>query len=92
MEPFRTLLARHGYTADNLPLGTIVATGFLENCHEVTAGLTEEGWPGGTEYMLGDYSEGRFAWELGQMSRLVQPVPVKGKLGLWEYPGLETKI
>jgi hypothetical protein len=85
-EPFKSALARHGYTADNLPLGSIIATGFLKNCYEVTAGLAEEGWPGGNEYAFGEYTEGRYAWELENMTLLAEPVPAKGRLGFWNFP------
>lgn len=85
-EPFKSVLAPHGYTADNLPLGAVIATGFLKNCYEITAELAEEGWPGGDEYRFGDYTAGRFAWELEKMNLLAEPVPAKGKLGLWQYP------
>lgn len=86
LEPFRSALARHGLTADLLPAGAIIATGVLANCYEVTAGLAEEGWPGGDEYSFGNYSEGRFAWELERVMPLVNPVPAKGRLGFWEHP------
>lgn len=59
-EPFQSVLARHGLTADNLPAGAIIATGSLINCYEVTAGMAEEGWPYGSEYIFGDYREGQF--------------------------------
>ena len=33
-----------------------------------------------------DYSDGLFAWELDNI-RYIKPIPLKGKLGLWEYNG-----
>ncbi|WP_379142413.1 ASCH domain-containing protein [Paenibacillus sp. sgz500992] len=90
-EPFRSVLARHGLTADNLPAGAIVATGSLINCYEVTAGMAEEGWPYGSEYIFGDYREGRFAWELTGVTPLEDNIPAKGRLGFWEHPVLQRK-
>jgi len=37
------------------------------------------------EEQVGDYTEGRYAWELDQMKRLQNPVPAKGYLSLWHW-------
>jgi activating signal cointegrator 1 len=37
------------------------------------------------ERAFGDYRPGRWAWLLDNIKRLDQPVPAKGKLGLWEW-------
>ncbi|GAA0361169.1 hypothetical protein GCM10009540_96120 [Streptomyces turgidiscabies] len=47
-------------------------------------------WAGGKspEYYFGDYSDGRFAWELTEVKQLPQPIPAKGKQRLWNWePG-----
>jgi hypothetical protein len=88
-EPYQTLLARYGFTADNLPAGMIIATSRMADCCEVTGEQERQGWPGGNEYVFGDYAEGRFAWRLEQVIPLVHPIPAKGRLGFWEYPVLE---
>lgn len=36
------------------------------------------------ELAVGDFSPGRFAWELVDVE-LIEPVPAKGKLGLWDW-------
>lgn len=36
------------------------------------------------EYAFGDYSVGRFAWLLGNVRALPEPIPCKGALSLWE--------
>ena len=41
-----------------------------------------------TDIPFGDYSEGRFAWLTEYVRRLGPSVPVKGALGLWEWPEL----
>jgi hypothetical protein len=35
LEPFRSVLAKHEYTADNLPTGVVVATAKLEECLKI---------------------------------------------------------
>lgn len=37
------------------------------------------------EYYFGDYSDGRFTWQLDDVSRLPSPIEAKGKLGLWNW-------
>jgi hypothetical protein len=88
----RSTLAKHGYTELNLPTGVIIATCTLADCFQVTQDfgafaeldsgyLIEE-----SEYWFGDYSKGRFAWELLGVHALDEYIPAKGKLNLWEYP------
>ncbi|MEK4848467.1 ASCH domain-containing protein [Paenibacillus sp. FSL H7-0756] len=91
-EPYQSLLARHGYTADNLPTGRIIAVSRLADCCEVTPELAQQGWPGGNEYVFGNYAEGRYAWKLEEVVPLVHPIPAKGRLGFWEYPVLEEEL
>lgn len=43
--------------------------------------------PDSNEFAFGDYSPGRFAWLLGDVRALPEPVPAKGHLGLWDYEG-----
>lgn len=91
-EPYQSLLARHGYTADNLPTGKIIAVSRIADCCEVTPELAQQGWPGGNEYVFGNYAEGRYAWKLEEVVPLVHPIPAKGRLGFWEYPVLEEEL
>lgn len=37
------------------------------------------------EYLVGDYSSGRYAWELTDINQLLQPIPAKGQQGLWNW-------
>ena len=37
------------------------------------------------EYDYGLYSEGRYAWKLKVLEVLDEPIPAKGKLGIWNY-------
>lgn len=94
-EPFRSVLASHGYTADNLPTGVVVATCQLTNCHEVkgmkgnvAARIGDEyRIVEGNEFAFGRYDFGRFAWELSDVRKLPEPIPAKGQQGLWKWEG-----
>ena len=83
-----------------VPRGVIVATCELVACvridvhlrlhHPETLGVPAEMGivsvpPSGDEFHFGDYTPGRFAWLLHNIRRLPQPVPAKGKQGLWEW-------
>lgn len=90
-EPFRSVLAKHGYTADNLPTGSIIARCLLRDCREIIYDHGDYAILGistltasGNEYAFGDYSEGRFAWELSDVNEIA-PVPAKGQQGLWTW-------
>jgi len=39
-----------------------------------------------SELHFGDYSEGRFAWLTEFVRPLTQEMPIRGALGLWEWP------
>jgi hypothetical protein len=58
--------------------GKIVNTAFLEARNRLIE-------VGGNELAFGDYSPGRYAWLLEDVKMLPEPVPVKGRLGLWEW-------
>jgi hypothetical protein len=69
-ELFRSVLAKHGYTADNLPTGAILAIENLTACYEVGQVDTFQKeadlrwteriiW--GQEFDFGWYEDGRFA-------------------------------
>ena len=90
----RQLLARHGLTFDTLPRGVL-----LSSCEllEVSRILHRRGSEWGqepqalspaelsdTELACGDYTPGRFAWQLAQVHLLANPRPAKGALGLWD--------
>lgn len=98
LEPFHSVLARHGYNEENLPSGAIIAVCRLKECRSVSRpsetevllnsdrpDMAEELSIGMQEAIFGDYSDGRFAWELSEVRRLPEPVPVKGRQGLWTW-------
>ncbi|KUP22391.1 ASCH domain-containing protein [Paenibacillus sp. DMB5] len=94
-------LVRHGYTADNLPTGAVIAVAKLEECWEVgrclrgdvvlekDGGNTIREDPiGKKEEAFGWYNDGRYAWEMGDINQLPQPIPCKGQLSLWNWEGV----
>ena len=63
------------------PFGAIVAVGRLVACHR-----TEDIRVPETEWELGDFTPGRYAWEIIGVEKLPQPVPLRGYQGLWNVP------
>jgi len=99
-EPFKSVLAKHGYTADNLPTGCVVAIANLADClpihldHTGDAVLLDhKGSPvhwignGSNEFHFGFYDNGRFAWQLKDINQIPKEcqVPVKGQQRLWNW-------
>ena len=41
----------------------------------------------GKEILFGDWRPGRFAWELANVQMLPEPMPAKGRQGLWNWEG-----
>lgn len=94
-------LARHGYTADNLPTGAVVAIVQLQGCYRIyntiDNGVHIVRCPDDQydfdkvefihhqERSFGWYDSGRYAWELTIISRLPEPIPAKGQQGLWNW-------
>ncbi|AZS15343.1 ASCH domain-containing protein [Paenibacillus lutimineralis] len=94
----KAALARHGYTADNLPTGAVVAKAELLDSHTIfntadngihvihsTDARVE--WIYNNEKAFGWYDEGRYAWELDNVRMLPEPIPAKGQQGLWNWDG-----
>lgn len=38
-----------------------------------------------TEIWMGDYTKGRFAWQLANVKKLDEPILVKGQQGIWSW-------
>ena len=81
---------------DELPRGAIVATAELVCCRAIyknrydgvthilddtDAGICIEG----NELLFGDWTPGRYAWEFANVKMLDEPIPAKGKQGLWNW-------
>ena len=79
---------------NGLPTGSVIATANLVGCHIITATRGKHPSIGlgdgktltvdDVEATLGDWSNGRYAWEFSDM-KIIGPVPVKGKQGLWRW-------
>lgn len=86
---------------DELPRGAVIATAELVGCYKIVRyggrGLSgnDPGWidddekgiyfPSEQELMFGDWTPGRYAWELADVKILPEPIPVKGMQGLWNW-------
>lgn len=80
---FQDALRRGGITrAAELPLGCVVAIGWLTTIHRTEAirdALSLK------EKAFGDYGDGRFAWRIECMHRLPTPIPARGGRQLWNF-------
>lgn len=82
---FYEVLAAAGFThAASMPRGAIIGTVRLVSCwptEQVLArGISEQ------ERRFGNYGPGRFGWYLKDPVRLKEPIPARGRLGLWPVP------
>ncbi|MNO92738.1 hypothetical protein D3C76_843200 [compost metagenome] len=90
-EPYKAILSKNGYTAENLPSGAVLAVCQLKDCHQVLVDMQDHAIfdnhsiVSGQEYLFGDYSLGRYAWQLTDMMRLQEPIEINGKQGLWNF-------
>lgn len=78
--PYPALLAGLELRAETLPLGCVVCVVDLIDvipARDVLVRISDG------ERRLGDFRPGRFAWELGNVRLLKEPVYAKGTQGLW---------
>lgn len=71
---------------EELPMGKLLGTVFVHSCEMITERTLEEITD--EEYSFGIYDRGRFAWHLRDPRAFEEPVPVRGKQGIWKYEGL----
>lgn len=76
------VLTEAGYDPHLLPTGVVVATCILARVVCIEGGFR---LPKEPELSFGDYTQGRWAWFLRDVSRLPEPVPATGHLGLWKW-------
>lgn len=70
---------RHGYDKfSQLPFGCVLCVGSLDDCLPTVDVKTST-----TEFLLGDYSIGRFAWKLNDIVRLKERLYVPGRQGFF---------
>ena len=88
----KEVLAEHGITSwKQLPIGVVLATTELKECYAVEMNfcndavcLKEGPTLNGLEVKFGYYDEGRYAWLLSDV-QVIEPVPAKGQLSLWNW-------
>jgi hypothetical protein len=97
-EPFRNVLGmgsripmdKFGKVEENLPCGKVIAVTSLRFCVKIQfdlpgCGLAEV-LDTQTELPFGDYTPGRYAWALGAVHEMEEPISCRGALGLWTVP------
>ncbi len=65
----------------NIPLGEIIAVAHITDCKPTETIDTDP-----INKLLGNYSHGRWAWELSDIIILSKPLPFKGSHKLWNVP------
>lgn len=94
-EPIKSTLAKHGYTANNLPTGAVVATAYLYDSYPITHvshnaadSIDSEGTIlemfEENEFHFGWYEIGRHAWDLRDAHE-IEPIQAKGQQGWWNF-------
>lgn len=66
----------------DIPVGAILCVCDLVDVTPITA----DNAPPEPERSFGDYTPGRYAWHLANVRVLPEPIPAKGRLGLWTPP------
>lgn len=68
-----------------LQRGAIIGLVTIKDCLPVSVAFPRYS-PDPIEQVFGDWSPGRYIWQLEDPLRLQRPIPVKGMLGLWAVP------
>jgi hypothetical protein len=81
-----------------LPFSAVLGIALLVECFEVQPGVwgemtrmktirnpPKENWLREDERHLGDFTPGRFAWELRVIEIFRSPIPARGSQGLWNW-------
>jgi len=63
------------------PLGVVVALAELTECREMLLGAEED--VSGLEVAVGNWKAGNYAWRLENVRDLAEPMPIKGRQGLF---------
>lgn len=87
--------AKYIGSANLLPRGVIVAVAVLQDIHPTAAiarSLNPDRLADAEELNFGDYTAGRWAWELTKVQRLKDPVFYWGHQGLWHVDHETTKM
>jgi hypothetical protein len=77
--------ASGGRAFATLPRGAVIGIGLVLSCTRIDE-LFLRLCVDPEEALLGDFSLGRFAWEIGFAHRLPSPIPAKGQAHLFDWP------
>jgi len=77
-------LGAHGLEIDDLPLGAGLCVVNMTKVWNTTTLVTFAGLDI-KERSFGNYTPGRYAWQLDNLRVFPQPIPAKGEQGLWEW-------
>lgn len=81
-EPFKSALEKAGINhPSELTLGAVVAVSRLEAVWKIE----KEHWIPEDQIPFGNFTPGRYAWDLKDIYQLPDPVPAAGRLGLWDW-------
>lgn len=72
-----------------LPLGAVIGSAELVDCKPtklVVPALSVK------EHAFGDFSTGRFAWQIDNTVQFAEPIPIAGKQGFWNWEGLKMEF
>ena len=69
------------------PTGCVLATANLVECIKITPEFIATLSP--DELALGDYTLGRYAWKMADVKQLSDPIPARGRQGLWEWEWMQ---
>jgi activating signal cointegrator 1 len=89
----KQILQGAGYESwRDLPTGAVIGIGELTNCSRVLAqdvpkavATIDSGQIDGLAYKFGDFTVGRYAWEVANVELLTEPILCRGRLSLWEW-------
>lgn len=70
----------------NMNFGNIICKCKLVDCIYMDAEFLEKIKQNSTEYKLGKYKAGRYAWVLEDIEP-INPIPAKGQLNIWNFDG-----
>ena len=68
---------------NELPRGCVIGIVTLVDCHKIDRVFVEQ--LSERERITGDFSIGRYAWELSVIKVLREPIPARGEVGLWTW-------
>ena len=76
-------LEARGISFDDLPRGQVLGYCQLQGVQQIGTELQPEDLSD-AEVAFGDYSPGRYAWQLGEIQEFAEHFPAKGSLSFWD--------